>query len=59
MEGHHPGVRVLWFFIAFAVLTLITWGLWGGGFDSKFGFDGTVAWMQSLSPRCSGSRQSG
>lgn len=47
MEGHDSPVRVLWFFIAFAVLTLLTWGLWGGGFDSKFGFDGTVAWMQS------------
>jgi len=38
-------MRLLWIFLAFALLILSTWAIWGGGFDARFGFETTASWL--------------
>jgi len=38
-------MRLLWIFLALALLVLGTWAIWGGSFDTRFGFETTAAWL--------------
>lgn len=38
-------MRLLWIFVALALLVLGTWAIWGGSFDARFGFETTAAWL--------------
>jgi uncharacterized membrane protein YdjX (TVP38/TMEM64 family) len=40
-------MRLFWIFLGFALLVLVGWACWGGGFDARFGFDGTVDWLRA------------
>ncbi len=40
---------VLWF-LALAVLILGSWLIWGGGWEDRFNFEGSVRWLQSTGP---------
>lgn len=40
-------MRLLWIFLALAVLVLGVWAVWGGGFEERFGFEATVVWLKA------------
>lgn len=38
-------MRLLWIFLAPALLVLGTWVIWGESFDARFGLEATTAWL--------------
>ena len=45
-------MRLLWIFLALAVLFLIPFAIWGGALESMLTVSGTVAWMKGYGPVC-------
>jgi uncharacterized membrane protein YdjX (TVP38/TMEM64 family) len=43
-------MRLLWWFLALAALVLGTWVLWGGSWEERFTFEGSVRWLESAGP---------
>ncbi len=40
-------MKLLWFFLAFAALVLLTWMIWGAGWEQRFTVEGSVRWLES------------
>lgn len=40
-------MRLLYGFLALGMLFLISWWIWGGGLETRFSFDGSIAWLES------------
>jgi uncharacterized membrane protein YdjX (TVP38/TMEM64 family) len=43
-------MRLVLLFLAFAVLILAIWSIWGGAWADQFTFDGSVKWLESAGP---------
>lgn len=43
-------MRLLVWFLALAILFLVCWMIWGGGWESRFNLEGSIAWLQSAGP---------
>jgi uncharacterized membrane protein YdjX (TVP38/TMEM64 family) len=49
--GRHCFVmRLVLGFLAFAILILAIWGIWGGAWEDSFTFDASVKWLQGAGP---------
>jgi uncharacterized membrane protein YdjX (TVP38/TMEM64 family) len=45
-----PPMRLLYWFMALAGLFLVSWMIWGGGWEARFSLEGGIAWLQSTGP---------
>lgn len=48
--NHLREVKLGLWFVALAILVLGTWLIWGGSWDERFTFEGSVKWLQSAGP---------
>lgn len=47
---HSPRMRLVLWFLVLAALVLGVWMLWGGGWEERFSFEGSVKWLEGAGP---------
>jgi uncharacterized membrane protein YdjX (TVP38/TMEM64 family) len=45
-----PAMRLLIGFVALAAVFLASWMIWGGGWESRFSLEGSIAWLENAGP---------
>ena len=45
-----PPMRLIAWFLVLAILFLVGWMVWGGGWEARFNLEGSVAWLRSAGP---------
>jgi uncharacterized membrane protein YdjX (TVP38/TMEM64 family) len=50
IAGMFLPMRLFVWFLALAILFLIAWMIWGGGWEARFDLEGSVAWLRNAGP---------